>query len=301
MNLFGVLQIYIQIVNNKTLFHKLCIFFIKYMEDSVNQRFKNIVDYLVNSNAVKSKAEIARSLDIGNTKLSQILSGRNNVSVDNVISICREYGINYEYLLTGKGSVYINDINAKDVTIVNEPGFIYQAATGDAEALYDQTETEIFTNSNGNKFYIYQDNTIKIEVPLMTEPAYASYVEAYFDNAFVKNLPTTMFRVDKIGKGNYMAFTVKNNSMWNNGGYDTPSGAEILGREIGRHLWQDGFRKTDYGFILLTSKAIYHKDIKGYNPETGMLTLGSRSPEISDFNISINDVNKVFNVIKRAF
>lgn len=271
------------------------------IKEAVNQRFVNLVNYVINSNLAKNRSEIADKLEVKFNKLSEILNGRVNVGIEMLVTFCELYNINYEYVLTGRGSVYVNDIHAQGVTVVSEPGFIYESPSDDLAHIYDEKETEIFTNKNGNKFYIYEDNTIKIEVPLMTEPAYASYVEAFFDNTFVKNLPTTMFRVDKIGKGNYMAFTVKNNSMWNNGGYDTPSGAEILGREVGKHLWQDGFRKTDYGFILLTTKAIYHKDIKGYNNSTGMLTLGSRSPDVPDFDISINDVNKVFNVIKRAF
>jgi hypothetical protein len=205
--------------------------------------------------------------------------------------------VNPIWLLTGRGTMLVDDIK----TEVSEPGFVYENNGPEVVPLYDENETEIFTNKNGNKFYIYADNTIKIEIPLMTEPAYAGYVEAYFDNHYLENLPTSMFTVDKIGKGNYMAFTVKNNSMWNGGGYDTPGGAVILGREIGRHLWHSGFRKTDYGFILLTKTGIYHKDIKSYNPDTGILVLSSRNPENKDFEISINDVNKVFNVIKRAY
>lgn len=101
--------------------------------------------------------------------------------------------------------------------------------------------------------------------------------------------------------GNYLAFESKNDSMNGGGIDDTPGGADMLCREVGRHLWQDGFRKTKYGMVLLTKKAIYHKDITNYNKENGMLTLSSRNPECEDFDISINDVFQVFRVIKRTF
>ena len=143
---------------------------------------------------------------------------------------------------------------------------------------------------------------MKTEI-LNTEPAYAGYIETLTDGGVVNlnELPKTTFKVDRIGKGNYLAFTTKNNSMWNGGGFDTPSGAEVLGREIGKHLWSNGFRKTDYGFILLTKYGIYFKDVKNYDPERGILVLESRNPEEKDFELPIIEVNKVFNVIKRAY
>lgn len=226
--------------------------------------------------------------DIGASKVEKILSTYPD--------------INPIWLITGVGEMLLSDINTSGARIYPEPGFIYESSEMySVKPLYDEEETEVFTNKNGNRFYVYPDDTIKIEVPLMTEPAYASHIEVYNDESFLSELPKTSFKVDKMGKGNYMAFTVKNDSMWNNGGYDTPSGAEILGREVGRHLWQNGFRKTDYGFILLTKSGIFHKDISKYNPDTGMLTLSSRNPDVKDFTMSINEVNQVFNVIKRSY
>ncbi len=210
--------------------------------------------------------------------------------------------INPMWLITGVGEMLKSDIKVYDGRIFPEPGFVYEPVKKyDAAPLYDEEEVEEFTNKSGNTFYVYPDGNIKIEVPLMTEPAYASHIETYNDEGFISELPKTSFKVDKMGKGNYMAFTVKNDSMWNEGGYDTPGGAEILGREVGRHLWAGGFHKTEYGFILLTKTGIFHKDIKDYNKDTGLLTLASRNPDVKDFTMSINDVNQVFNVIKRSY
>lgn len=136
----------------------------------------------------------------------------------------------------------------------------------------------------------------------MPYKAYASYVEACTDEMRInKEFPKITFKVDKVGKGNYLAFETVNESMNSGGIDDTPGGADILCREVGRHLWKDGFRLTKYGMVLLTKKAIYHKDITNYNEETGMLTLSSRNPENECFQISINDVFQIFNVIKRTF
>ena len=170
----------------------------------------------------------------------------------------------------------------------------------DASIINDST-VDILSNKNGNTYYIYEDNSIEIEVTFFPFSAYASYVEAYFDESFIeKEFSTTRFKVDHIGKGFYLGFKTTNESMNGGGLNDTPGGAEVLGREIGRHLW-DSFRHEKYGYILMTKKNIFHKDIIDYNKNTGKLLLHSRNPDEKDFEIDINDVYRIFNVIKRSF
>lgn len=252
---------------------------------------KNRIKDLCKSEGI-GVAAFERSIGRSNGYVNSI---KKNIGLEKILQIIEVYpNVNLNWLTTGEGEMYKTDF-------VNEPGFVYHPS--DLESLYNEDEIETFVNSNGNKFYIYANNTIKIEVPIMTEPAYAGYIETLTDGGVVNlnELPKTTFKVDRIGKGNYLAFTTKNNSMWNGGGFDTPSGAEVLGREISKHLWSNGFRKTDYGFILLTKNGIYHKDVKNYDPERGILVLESRNPEEKDFELPIIEVNKVFNVIKRAF
>lgn len=188
-------------------------------------------------------------------------------------------------------------------TLVNEPKSEYPfVRPSDVQLSAIDEETEIFTNKNGIRFFEYPDGTTKIEVLKIPFHAYASYLEVYNDEEKLMNeFSTTTFTVDKVAKGNYVAFCTKNESMNGGGIYDTPGGAEVLAREIGRHLWKSGFHESKYGFILMTTQAIYHKDIKTYNPETGMILLSSRNPSEEDFEISINTIYRIFNVIKRTF
>lgn len=172
----------------------------------------------------------------------------------------------------------------------------------DVELSNTDDEIEVFINKNGIKFYEYPDGSTKIEVIKVPFDAYASYLEAYNDEEKLHTeFSTATFTVDKVAKGNYLAFNIKNNSMNGGGIDDTPSGAEVLAREIGRHLWCNGFHKNKYGFILMTKSAIYHKDIGECNNETGMMTLHSRNKSDDPFEINMNDVYRIFNVIKRTF
>lgn len=51
----------------------------------------------------------------------------------------------------------------------------------------------------------------------------------------------------------------------------------------------------------MTKNNIYHKDIVGYNPYNGKLTLHSRNPKCEDFTINLNDVYRIFYIIKGTF
>lgn len=158
-------------------------------------------------------------------------------------------------------------------------------------------------NKNGNKFVELPDGTYDVIVKQLPFRAYATYAETMETGQVFEDFSTTTFNVDRVGRGNYMAFIVKGDSM--NGGKidDTPDGAKVLGRELGRHHWKDGFSPTEYGWIILSRQNIFHKDIIDYNPDTGEITCHSRnpSPEYSDFNLNLNDVYQIFKVIKRIF
>ena len=68
-------------------------------------------------------------------------------------------------------------------------------------------ELEVFTNTNGNKFYLFPNGRIEIEVIKVPFPAYASYIECYEDELSIfSGFDTIRFEVDPIAKGNYICF-----------------------------------------------------------------------------------------------
>ncbi len=64
----------------------------------MNERFKKVRKTLG-----LTQSEFGKSLGISNTAISKIEKGENNVSESNIISICREFGVNEEWLRTGVG------------------------------------------------------------------------------------------------------------------------------------------------------------------------------------------------------
>lgn len=165
----------------------------------------------------------------------------------------------------------------------------------------DEGKEYSLQNSNGNKFILKSDGSYDVTAKVIPFEAYASYIETLEDASVHHDFEEVLFNVDQFGKGNYKAFRIKGDSM--NGGSidDVPDQALVLGRELGRHHWKDGFHKTKHGFIILCKENIFHKDIVDFDKETGDITCHSRnkSPEYSDFTINLNDVYQIFKIIKR--
>lgn len=240
--------------------------------------------------------------------VSNFILNKNNLKELNK-SLSNQYDLekslikkNLSILEQNKISSIINEITFDQSNSLEEPKSKYNKELLTQNVLIsNDTEIDILQNKNGNTYYMYEDGSVEIEVLNLPFPAYASYIQAYFDETqMMEELTTVRFAVDKVGKGNYMSFDIKGDSM--NGGMldDTPDGAKVLARELGKHLWQS-FRPEKYGYILMTKDNIYHKDIVDYNSDNGKLTLHSRNPKCEDFTINLNDVYRIFYIIKRTF
>lgn len=234
--------------------------------------------------------DFADILGISNTRLA---NWRKRDNMDYHLILEKFPGLDANFLFNGNSNIEkTNRTNTHNVNtnhiLKSELEFDY----GDEE--------EYYYNSNGNKFTIMSNGRIKIEVPRVPFSAHASYIECYFEeNKTMNEFEKTTFAVDQIGMGNYISFVVKGDSMNGGGIDDTPDGAELLCREVGRHLWAN-LHKTRLGLVFVTKEGIFHKDFGGYDNETGMLKLISRNKAHKPFDYPINDVVQIFNVIKRT-
>lgn len=161
---------------------------------------------------------------------------------------------------------------------------------------------ELLTNKNGNVFY-EKNGKMYISVKMVPVKAFGSYLSDFQHQEFYENLEDREFRVDHLGRGNYMCFEVEGNSMDGGGINDAPEGAELLCRELGRHHWKDGFKDSKYGWVIVHKNTVIFKDIIDFNSETGDIVCHSRSglPQHPDFTINLDDVRQIFKVIKRQF
>ncbi|CAA0177530.1 conserved hypothetical protein [Tenacibaculum maritimum] len=228
---------------------------------------QELLDYL----GIKANRLSVEIGDNSNSRIYYVRNGRSKISPKLAKAITERYKeINYDYLITGKGEL---------------------------------VRKGVLVNSSGNVFVEKNDGSFNVTTRLIPFDAYSSYLETLDDANIIYDWEEVTFSVDRYGRGHYEAFTTKNDSMNGGGINDTPSGALVLGRELGRQHWLDGFNPTTYGWIILAKQNIFHKDIIGLDKEKGTILCHSRntSPEFSDFELELNDVYQIFKVIKRTF
>lgn len=96
---------------------------------AINERFLKAVDYLLSNKIVNKKAILANTLGITVTKFSEILNSRMNIGTDLVATICVEYNICADWLLTGRGNMICGEF-------VEQQPEIKQMQSGESAVYY---------------------------------------------------------------------------------------------------------------------------------------------------------------------
>ena len=78
-------------------------------KEAINQRFTNAVNFLLDSGKALSKGQISEKLSFKRSTFSELLNNRSNVSAETIAVFCDEYGVNSDWLLTGKGNMFKKD------------------------------------------------------------------------------------------------------------------------------------------------------------------------------------------------
>lgn len=212
------------------------------------------------------------------TGIYRIKNSKSNFTPKLAEKITEKYeNINYPYLVSGIGKL-----------------------TNDAQ---EPLPDNVFINTNGNKFTEKKDGSYDVTVRHLSFNQYHSYLKSLQSDAHSYDWDEATFCVDQFGKGNYQSFKTYSTSMDGGKLYDTPSGASLLGRELGKHHWKDGFRPSESGWVILTEKNIFHKDITHFDQQKKTIICSSRnnSPEFIDFELYLDHIIQIFKVIKRTF
>ncbi|SZD72190.1 Predicted transcriptional regulator [Candidatus Ornithobacterium hominis] len=259
-----------------------------------------------------TQEELAKELGVSQSYISGLSSGSRNLSKNLAIKISDRFRLDRNLLLhfhNPKKYPKHNKLNSADEILTNNGKMLEKSKPAINQGFSSNTyppisEGEVIENKSGNKYYPNPNGGFTIEAPVVPFPAYASFVEVFEDEYKVHDdFSKAYFTVDHVGRGRYIGFRVTNESMNDGTMNGTPSGAEILGRELQRHHWKDGFKPTKYGWVIVTHTGILFKDIISNISENGTLKLHSRnpSPEYSDFDFDVNKIHSIFKVIKRQF
>ena len=144
-------------------------------------------------------------------------------------------------------------------------------------------------------------------VPLVSQYAYAGYLSGFLDSEYVDKLPRIPFIVEHEGKGEYLCFEVRGDSMDDGTPQGYVDGEILLCREIDQVYWTQSrlhMRKWDF-VIVSRDEGILLKRIINHDPDSGTVIIHSLNDFYNDKIVNLQDISKIFNVItsmkKRRF
>ncbi|MBB2148840.1 LexA family transcriptional regulator [Pedobacter gandavensis] len=161
-------------------------------------------------------------------------------------------------------------------------------------------------NPENTRFIEISPGRYRMSVPLVEYQAKAGYLMEYADHTFIEELPRHEITVSKYHRGKYIAFEVDGDSMDDGTINSIPDGCIITCREIKRDLWQSKLHTHKYPnwVFVHRSKGVVVKQIKSQDLDTGVILLHSLNPNkdlYPDYEIHLDDVLQIFNVVKREF
>lgn len=173
----------------------------------------------------------------------------------------------------------------------------------------DKEQMQAYIDSvNGNYPSIVEDaekpyGKLKhvMQVPLVHQYAYAGYLSGFSDPEYLEELPVEPVMVDSLPRGNYMAFEVRGDSMDDGTIRSYPARCKVICREIQKHHWRDKLHIHKWNFIIVhRTDGILLKQITKHDVNTGVLTLHSFNELYEDFEVNLDEVIQIFNVVKKT-
>ena len=136
-------------------------------------------------------------------------------------------------------------------------------------------------------------------VSLVPISARAGYLQGYGDLGYVDNLPTIPVLVDREYKGNYRIFEVAGDSMLDGSVSSFCDKDKVLCREVRKDLWQYKLHFKDWFFVIVhKTDGILLKQITAHDVSTGSITCHSLNSLYDDFELHLNDIVELYNVVK---
>lgn len=139
-----------------------------------------------------------------------------------------------------------------------------------------------------------------MQVPLVSQYAQAGYLGSFNDTEYMESLPTLPIVADHEGKGNYMCFEVRGDSMNDGSENSYKAGDVLVCREVDAAYWTSRlhFNKWKAFVIVHQADGIVVKQITAHNLDNNTITIHSLNPLYEDKVIYLGEIQKIFNVIK---
>ncbi len=167
-------------------------------------------------------------------------------------------------------------------------------------AKYFNVDSSVFSE---NQELVIEANIIApnvINVPFISQYAYAGYLAGFQDNNYMDFLPRIPFFVDNDNpKGNYICVEVRGDSMNNGTEESIVEGDKLLCREIKRDLWVNKLHIKRWDFVIVhKTDGILVKRIINHDTSNGTITIHSLNDGYADKVLHLDDLAQIFNIIE---
>ena len=171
----------------------------------------------------------------------------------------------------------------------------------DVHLVEEQDKRPYTTNSNGIKFYEQEDGSLLMEVPKVGLNVLGSPDDEFADLPNLSDeYETELIPVDKVYHGKYFTFEVDGDSMDDGTRDSFERGDFVVVRELDRSDWQPKLHISKWkNWVVCWNNCVRLKQI--IQQEGDIITLHSLnpSPEYTDFDLDLNNVSRLFNVIMK--
>lgn len=204
------------------------------------------------------------------------------------VDFCKSIGVSPGFIAGMRESIQPDKL--KSIAILYPSLNIGWLMTGEGEMINRPT-------GQGNAKLV--DNIQYMEVPVVHIHARCGYLTGYGDPVYIDSLPTMPVIVDKTYNGNYRVFETAGDSMDDGSRKAIFEGDKVLCREVKRDLWLYKLHFKDWYFAIVDKReGIVIKQIIDHDVEKGIITCHSLNPLFEDYEIHLDDVAELYNVIK---
>jgi transcriptional regulator with XRE-family HTH domain len=229
--------------------------------DSIGKR----LEYLIEKKGITAY-ELSSSTGISQSTLSRIINKGSKPNLKNSEALAKYFHITKDWLINGSSEKE----DSSQYTEVNEP------------------------SSN----YLKSESLSIMQVPLVNQYAYAGYMSGLADTEYIETLPKIPFVLDKEYKGEYLCIEVKGDSMDDESHQSYLEGDILLCRNIRKEYWKSKLHINKWDFVIVhREKGIVVKRIIKHDVEKGIITLHSFNDYYSDYDVHLNDVDQILNIV----
>ena len=235
------------------------------MQRQVSERFLECLNALKEQNKIRSMRQFALTLGIHPQCISDVATGKREVSNEMIYKATELFEFNPSFLFTGNGPQFIDYGEIFDLPMEDE---------------MDSPVIAVVTDEIGEERIVH--------VPV---EAQAGYGQQLHDPVFLKDLPTFTLPGIQFNRGSYRCFDIAGDSM-------EPTlfaGDKVVCSFVEPHNFSSSIR-NNYVYVVITNDGVVIKRLKNNIKQNNTISLISDNSYYSHYDLHIDEIKEIWMV-----